>query len=171
MGAVGMFAFIQMECFLVVMEVTGHGWKFVRKDEGGGGKGLYLHIVKIEIFHLILTSAMLAMVIAAYWRLANSWSCEPKFSTLLCKISKCYQAIWRSKAPCHAWPTDDGLGRSRYAAITIATIVHMFCLLPSCNVYANLKYWFPGWFNVFRSVYPDRNNRVSCKAITQSFMR
>ena len=30
--------------------------KFVRKDRGGGGKLVYLYIVKIEDFHQILTA-------------------------------------------------------------------------------------------------------------------
>ena len=58
MGVEGRFAFIQMECFLVVTDVTDLGRKYVRKDRGGGGKGLYLYIVKIENFHPVLTSSL-----------------------------------------------------------------------------------------------------------------
>ena len=58
MGVEGRFAFIHMKCFLVVTDETDHGRKSVRKDRGGGGKGLYLYIVKIENFHLVLTSSL-----------------------------------------------------------------------------------------------------------------
>ncbi len=41
---------LHVESLLTVM------MKFVRKDRGGGGKLVYLYIVKIEDFHQILTA-------------------------------------------------------------------------------------------------------------------
>ena len=46
--------------------------KFVRKDKGGGGKSVYLYIVKIEDSHQILTAFLTFLVTIAHIQLERS---------------------------------------------------------------------------------------------------
>ena len=73
MGIEDRFPFIQMECFLVVTVVTGRGWKSIGKDRGGGGKKLYLYIVKIGNFHPILTPSLSQHADLALFTQAVNW--------------------------------------------------------------------------------------------------
>ncbi len=53
------FSFIILRYFLFETIIRVRGWKFTCKDRGeGGGKQSYLYIVKIEIFHPILTPSL-----------------------------------------------------------------------------------------------------------------
>ncbi len=63
---------VLMEYFHVATAVTDRGVKFICKDRGGGGKWLYLDIVKIENVHPILTPSLSSGTMAIPWQFCRT---------------------------------------------------------------------------------------------------